>query len=75
MKTLHFELDFQTGELVSPVARIYVKSFSENGADGHKYITQDCALPQELDYVIDNLKRELDVLRTLAHAKFAAAHP
>jgi len=70
---LHLELSFETGEIVSPVARIYVKSWSGREGDSFHYISQDCAASSELDWVVDRLIGELESIRKRGHAKFAAA--
>lgn len=70
---LHLELSFETGELVSPVARIYVERWSTREGDSFHYISQDCATVSELDWVINGLIGELEHIRKRGHAKFAAA--
>jgi hypothetical protein len=72
VSTYHLELHFSIGELVSPVARVYVKMSSRNGADSPPYISPDCASPSEFDETIRCLHAELDDIQKRAHAKFAA---
>lgn len=72
--TLNLDLSFETGEIVSPVARIYVKAWSECEDDSRRYISQDCATASELDWVVNRLIGELENIRKSGHAKFAAAN-
>jgi hypothetical protein len=69
---LHLELSFEIGELVSPVARIYVERWSMRRADSFHYIGQDCATASELDWVVNCLIRELENVRKRGHVKFAS---
>lgn len=55
-----------------PIARIRVKTFTHATADGPPLITPDCVTIRELEYQIDQLVSELDVIRKEARAKFAA---
>jgi hypothetical protein len=73
LSNLHLELSFETGEIVSPVARIYVKMWMGRENDPLHYISQDCAFTAELDFVVDRLIGELEDIRKRGHAKFAAA--
>jgi hypothetical protein len=73
MSNLHLELSFTTEELVSPVARIYVKSSTGKEGDPLRYVSPDCASPRELDEAVDFLKAELEGIRKRGHAKFNAS--
>lgn len=72
--TLNLDLSFETGEIVSPVARIYVKMWSGREGDSFHYLGQDCATASELDWVVNRLIGELENIRKSGHAKFAAAN-
>lgn len=72
--TLNLDLSFETDEIVSPVARIYVKMWSGRDGDSFHYLGQDCATASELDWVVDRLIGELEKIRKSGHAKFAAAN-
>ena len=72
-RNLHLELSFETGEPVSPVARIYVENWSMRDGDSFHYISQDCATVSELDWVIEGLIGELERIRKHGHTKFASA--
>jgi hypothetical protein len=73
-RTLNLDLTFETGEVVSPVSKIYVKAWSEREDDSRRYISQDCATASELDWVVNRLIGELENIRKSGHAKFAAAN-
>jgi hypothetical protein len=70
---LHFELSFETDEIVSLVARIYVERWSMREGDPFHYVSQDCATVSELDWVINGLIGELENIRKCGLAKFAQA--
>lgn len=71
MSNLHIQLSFTTGELVSPVARIFVTTVGRDG-DPNRYISPDCATQSEFDHAIDFLHAELEKVRAKGHAKFKA---
>jgi len=71
MTTYHLDLDFSTNELVSPVARVYIKRSTGVSGDSLRYISPDCASPSEFDEAIKRLHAELDNIQNRAHIKFA----
>ena len=73
LSNLHLELSFETYEIVSPVARIYVKMWMGRENDSFHYISQDCATASELDWVVNRLIGELENIRKRGRVKFAAA--
>jgi hypothetical protein len=69
---------FLDAPLTSPVAQVYVKTFTTHqykGYDEHLFITPECMTPGELDEQIDRLHRELEEIRTAVRDKFANWHP
>jgi hypothetical protein len=76
METHSLDLEFsddQKSDLPhSPIAGIYVKTFSRRIADGLLLITPDCVTIREFEYQVDQLKAELDTILKKARAKFAA---
>ena len=57
---LHLELSFETGEIVSLIARIYVKTWSGLvEGDPAQYLTQDCADARDLNIAIPALAARL----------------
>ena len=56
----------------NPVAHISLKSYRRDVPDGPLLITPDCVTIRELEYQIDELESELEVIRKEAKAKFAA---
>lgn len=53
-----------------PRAHIYIKSYSKSNR-GFIFITPDCVSIEELEYEIDRLQKELEVIRKKARRKFA----
>jgi len=73
MSNLHLELEFNTSELYSSVAQIYVKFSSRKEGSSRSYISPDCISPSELDEAVRHLHSELDKIQERANMKFAAA--
>jgi hypothetical protein len=71
MSTLRLELDFKTDEIISPIARIYVKASFPMEGDPFTYLSKDCASASELDEAVEFLIDELKKIRQMGHGKFA----
>ena len=62
------------GDLLGmPNAYIVVKNYSRDSADSPPLITPCCVSERELDFEIDRLHNELEMLRKKAKKKFADA--
>ena len=80
MKTFRLGLSFiempEGGLPGPPRAHIFVKRFSDDplkSIEGPSLISAECVSFTEVEYQIDELKRELDTLKTEARNKFTAA--
>ena len=62
--------------IFSPLSHIYVKNSSAtdapDAAKGLQLITSECVSLREVEYEIDQLKRELEEIRKKAKRKYAA---
>lgn len=56
-------------ELISPIVKIYVKTFTRDKSD-EVLITPNCVTLKELEYEIDRLKKELEYIRKKAARVF-----
>jgi hypothetical protein len=76
LKAYSFELNFmddRKSELPRPpIAEVGVARYSQRTQDGPLIITPECVSMEELDFHIDRLKNELEILRSSARAKFLA---
>jgi len=70
MTTYHLDLDFSTSEVVSPVARVYIKTSNKVNGSSFRFISPDCATSSEFDVAIRRLHAELDEIQKRAHRKF-----
>ncbi len=74
MASVHLDIDFRTSELFPRgVAWITVGGGYYTTDNGVVHLSHDCVTELELDFVIDQMKRDLDDIRRRAKSKFAAA--
>jgi hypothetical protein len=78
MKTYSLDLQFvKHGGDQMPrrrhIAGVYVKTCTRSTNKGPSLITPDCTTLEELEYQIDRLHKELEIIRKEARTRFADA--